>query len=1315
MTRRRNPTGRARPGQPPPGGDDQEPPHNIIPVPTIRADHSSLRSAEVSAACAALLSIGNLRRPPCSRWRPEYDLLDWLRLFFGFQEDNVRNQREHLVLHLANLQMRLTSQPDNIEALDVAVVRHFRKQLLRNYTLWCSYLGRKSIIWISENREGVSNLRRELLYVSLYLLVWGESANLRFMPECICYIFHNMAMEMNKILEDYIDPNTGQPVLPLVSGKNAFLKKVVKPIYDTIKKEVDQSKNGTAPHDAWRNYDDINEYFWSGRCFGKLGWPIDGRSSFFANGKRRHRVGKTGFVEKRTFWNLFRSFDRLWVMLVLFLQAAIIVAWHNDKEHPWQALKSRDLQVKVLTIFMTWSGMRFLQSLLDAGMQYLLVSRETMLLGVRMVMKIVVAGLWMIAFVLFYGRIWSQRNADKRWSQEANEKLVNFLKLAFLFVLPEVLGLALMIIPWIQNCLEKANWTIFNLLTWWFQSRIFVGRGLREGLVDSVKYSLFWMLVLATKFLFSYFLQIKPMIQPTKQLLKLRDGKYEWHQFFSDSNRFAVGLFWLPVVLIYLMDLQIWYSIYSSLVGAIVGLLDHLGEIRSLEQVRLRFQFFASAVQFNLMPGEQHWQMIGNKFQDVIHRLKLRYGLGKPYQKFKPNQIEALRFALLWNEIITIFREEDIVSDREVELLELPRSDWSVGVISWPCFLLCNELLLALRQAKELVDAPDKWLWYKICKNEYRRCAVIEAYDSVKRLLLKIVKVNSKEYSILTVLFQEIDHSIEAEKFSKHFKLSVLPNIHDKLSKLAELLKDSEKDMDKIVHTLQALYQVAIREFFVERRKNKQLEEDDLSSGSGLLFVDAVALPDPSDNKFHWQVRRLHTILTSRDSMHKVPSNVEARRRISFFSNSLFMNMPHAPKVEKMLGFSVLTPYDNEEVLYSKEQLLKKNEDGVYILFYLKTVYPDEWKNFIERMLREGKVKKADEDDETMAKLRDLRLWASYRGQTLARTVRGMMYYYRALKMLAFLDSASEVDIQNLVKRLDSARHVGSVNSSSSEESPSYQSFSTSISSVNLLSEDHISGTAVMKYTCVVACQIYGSQKAEKDPGAEEILNLMKNNEALRVAYEDEVSTRGDEKEYYSVLVKYDQQRQEEVELYRVQLPGPSKLGEGKLENQNHALIFTRGDAVQTIDMNQDNYFEEALKMRNLLEEFKTYYGIRKPTILGVREHIFTGSISSLAGFVSAQEMSFVTLGQRVLAHPLKVRMHYGHSDVLDRFWFLSRGGISKASRMINISEGIFAGFNCTMRGGKVTHHEYIQVGKGREVGMNQISMVEAKVAARKW
>ncbi|XP_047318610.1 callose synthase 12-like [Impatiens glandulifera] len=1309
-------------GQPPYGSnrsrnpqqDVSEEAYNIIPIHNLLADHPSLRYPEVRAAAAALRAVGELRKPLFVQWTDEMDLLDWLGAFFGFQRDNVRNQREHLVLHLANSQMRLQPPPDNIDSLDPAVLRRFRRKLLKNYTAWCSYLGRKSNIWISENARRDSDHRRELLYVSLFLLIWGESANLRFVPECICYIFHHMAMELNRILEDYIDENTGRPAEPSISGENAFLNKVVKPIYDTISAEVENSKNGTAPHSAWRNYDDINEYFWSKRCFEKLKWPFDLGSNFFVTTSKGRGVGKTGFVEQRSFWNLFRSFDKLWIMLILFLQASIITAWDQD-EFPWQALRREEVLIRILSVFITWSGLRFLQSILDAGMQYSLVSRETLSHGVRLVLKIMVAAGWIIVFSVFYSRIWKQ----KKLGRQARNSIVNFLEVVVVFLVPEILALAFFIIPWIRNLAENKNWRIFYFLTWWFQSRTFVGRGLREGLVDNIKYSLFWVAVLITKFAFSYFLQVKPMIIPTKNLLNLKNVNYEWHEFFNSSNRFAVGLLWLPVVCIYLLDLQIWYSIYSSFVGAGIGLLEHIGEIRNMQQLRLRFQFFASAIQFNLMPEEQLLNTRGtlkSKFRDAVNRLKLRYGLGTPFKKLESNQIEANKFSLIWNEIINVFREEDIISDRELELLELPPNTWNVSVIRWPCVLLSNELLLALGQARELIDAPDKWIWYKMSKNEYRSCAITEAYESVKHLLLEIVKRNTEEHSIVTVYFQTIDNSIQIEKFNKMFNLKALPQIHGKLKTLLEILVKPKKDVSKVVNTLQALYEVAVRDFYKGVGSIDQLREDGLaprnpdSSEGGLLFENAVVLPDITDEAFYRQVRRLHTLLSSNDSMHNIPMNLEARRRIAFFSNSLFMNIPHAPQVEKMMTFSVLTPYYNEEVLYNKEQLRTENEDGVSTLYYLQTIYADEWKNFLERMRREGM---ANDNEIYAERIRDLRLWASFRGQTLSRTVRGMMYYYRALKMLAFLDSASEMDIREGSRDLASeVRRNGSMDRFSSERQPSTRSLSRTDSAVSMLFKGHEHGTALMKYTYVVACQIYGSQKAKKDPRAEEILCLMKENEALRVAYVDEVSSGREGKEYYSVLVKYDQELGREVEIYRVRLPGPLKLGEGKPENQNHALIFTRGDAVQTIDMNQDNYFEEALKMRNLLEEYKRTYGIRKPTLLGVREHIFTGSVSSLAWFMSAQETSFVTLGQRVLANPLKVRMHYGHPDVFDRFWFLTRGGISKASRVINISEDIFAGFNCTLRGGNVTHHEYIQVGKGRDVGLNQISMFEAKVAS---
>jgi len=36
--------------------------------------------------------------------------------------------------------------------------------------------------------------QRKLLYMGLYLLIWGEASNVRFMPECLCYIFHNVSI-----------------------------------------------------------------------------------------------------------------------------------------------------------------------------------------------------------------------------------------------------------------------------------------------------------------------------------------------------------------------------------------------------------------------------------------------------------------------------------------------------------------------------------------------------------------------------------------------------------------------------------------------------------------------------------------------------------------------------------------------------------------------------------------------------------------------------------------------------------------------------------------------------------------------------------------------------------------------------------------------------------------------------------------------------------------------------------------------------------------------------------------------------------------
>ncbi|VFQ67599.1 unnamed protein product [Cuscuta campestris] len=53
--------------------------------------------------------------------------------------------------------------------------------------------------------------------------------------------------------------------------------------------EARHNDNGRAPHSAWRNYDDFNEYFWSLNCF-ELSWPWRITSPFFLKPTPRSKV-----------------------------------------------------------------------------------------------------------------------------------------------------------------------------------------------------------------------------------------------------------------------------------------------------------------------------------------------------------------------------------------------------------------------------------------------------------------------------------------------------------------------------------------------------------------------------------------------------------------------------------------------------------------------------------------------------------------------------------------------------------------------------------------------------------------------------------------------------------------------------------------------------------------------------------------------------------------------------------------------------------------------------------------------------------------
>ncbi|XP_007048881.2 PREDICTED: callose synthase 7 isoform X1 [Theobroma cacao] len=1244
--------------------------YNILPLYAVGIKPAIMKLPEINAAFQAIRNVENLPMPMAHSTVDVNlfvnDIFDWLLSLYGFQKGNIANQREHLILLLANIDVR-NKNLETYSELDSITIQYLTDEIFKNYESWCDFMYHES--HVRRYPQGYAVQQLQLIYIALYLLIWGEASNIRFMPECICYIFHNMASDVFQILSSKVHPvsDTNQTA---ALDQEYFLRTVITPIYQVLFKESQKNKEGKASHSRWNNYDDLNEFFWSENCF-RLRWRRDHEKYSFVQldeipllneifspctvGKRKH---KTNFVEVRTFLHLYRSFHRMWIFFIMAFQAMVIIAW--TRSGSIFTLFDEDFLRRVLSIFITSAVLNLLEAILDIGLTFKAWGSFEFTQILRYLMKLFMGAIWVVILPIGYSI--SEQNPTgvikffKHWTGNMqNRSFYNYL--VVLYLIPDLLATILFVLPLLRKKMELSNWWIITLVMWWNQPKLYVGRGMHEDFFSLLKYTLFWIMLLVIKLTFSYFVEIMPLVRPTKEILDMPGENYLLHKFVPNvaHNVGAIIAIWAPIVLVYFMDTQIWYSIFSTLFGGVLGAFRHVGEIRTLGMLRSRFQKVPPAFGQRFLPSAHH-----------DSKTKL---LDKSIE-----QKNMANFSQMWNEFIRSMRVGDLISNRDQELLLVPCSSSEDTVIRWPLFLLASKIPAALNIAKEFKGKEDAELIKLIKGDSYMHSAVIECYETLRCLIYGLLE-DEADKKIVMNIYDKVANSRREEKFLKEFKMSGMPFLSIKLEKWLNILMtdydDDEIYKAQITKALQGIMDTVTHDVMINGQKTLQGDYSFQNSKDGQSF-EMINIQDRQNKSWKDKVRRLHFLLTFKESAADVPRNSEARRRITFFTNSLFMRMPSAPKVSDMRSFSVLTPYYKEDVLYSYDELNKENEDGISTLFYLQKIYPDEWTNFQERMNHK-------ENEE------DICNWATYRGQTLSRSVRGMMYYRNALELQCSLEFPNH----NAISREEDSIRVQALPDS--------------------------------KFTYVVSCQIYGALKSSDDSKDQRhqknILNLMLMHQSLRVAYIDEreETINGEpQKTYYSVLVKGgDKFDGYEREIYRIKLPGPpTKVGEGKPENQNHAIIFTRGEALQTIDMNQDNYFEEAFKMRNVLEEFEhSCCWQRKPTILGLREHIFTGSVSSLAWFMSNQETSFVTIGQRFLASPLRVRFHYGHPDIFDRIFHITRGGISKASKTINLSEDIFAGFNSTLRGGYVTHHDYIQVGKGRDVGMNQISSFEAKVA----
>ena len=449
------------------------------------------------------------------------------------------------------------------------------------------------------------------------------------------------------------------------------------------------------------------------------------------------------------------------------------------------------------------------------------------------------------------------------------------------------------------------------------------------------------------------------------------------------------------------------------------------------------------------------------------------------------------------------------------------------------------------------------------------------------------------------------------------------------------------------------------------------------------------------------------------------PSHGEAERRLSFFAQSLSTPIPEPLPVDNMPTFTVMIPHYSEKILLTLREIIREDEpySRVTLLEYLKQLHPHEWDCFVkdtkiladETAQMSGEFEKSDKEA-VKSKIDDLpfycigfkssapeytlrtRIWASLRSQTLYRTVSGFMNYSRAIKLLYRVENPEVV-----------------------------QMFGGNSDKL----ERELERMARRKFRLVVSMQRYSKFKKEEMENAEFLLRAYPD---LQIAYLDEEPplAEGEEPRLYSALIDGHSEIMENGmrrPKFRIQLSGNPVLGDGKSDNQNHALIFYRGEYIQLIDANQDNYLEECLKIRSVLAEFEEMKmentspytpGVKTTSvtpvaILGAREYIFSENIGILGDVAAGKEQTFGTLFARTMAQ-IGGKLHYGHPDFLNGIFMTTRGGVSKAQKGLHLNEDIFAGMNALLRGGRIKHCEYFQCGKGRDLGFGSILNFTTKI-----
>lgn len=492
-------------------------------------------------------------------------------------------------------------------------------------------------------------------------------------------------------------------------------------------------------------------------------------------------------------------------------------------------------------------------------------------------------------------------------------------------------------------------------------------------------------------------------------------------------------------------------------------------------------------------------------------------------------------------------------------------------------------------------------------------------------------------------------------------------------------------------------------------------------------------------------------------------SNVHSivRERLSFFFASLrFICEDERRRYEKWSGYgsqrkfvhhgiyrthdviplSQNVPAVNEEVILSEAFL--KEENGINLRWVIGK-YRKEWEHLTARLSEKNLLNRfigVDLPPVSTQALQEIRLWASMRSQTVLRTVQGAVNYHIALEsnptvVMPHSGISKRSQLDQYVELIWAHQTHGDNNARDRdvrwtlmeyEDYPIFLVFDLDMLHLSTMDRKVMGRMVKLRLEQEIGEPLSNSDfEAFFDDFPHVSCKATYKKRSLPQDREDYVrvlSLTGviDQKFIKTQVDVWDPMSVLNLDIIEATprraglMIGKNKLNltQGKAGNQLNALRLSRGFAVQAMDANMGSFIGEAFKVSTVLKYFKQP-GMRKNSVrmIGFREHIFTVSHGVCGDINAVAEWSFGTIIQRVQAW-LGVRMHYGHPDFVDLFWARSRGGMSKASPHINLSEDIFAGLNVKNRGERSEHVDILEYEKGREVSFNAASTFLYKISA---